>query len=235
MILVFTFLIVLQQLAVAVPTTSLNRPKPSDTTAGGLASGGLPPGVTYSSGSTGLVLASSATRGTSLGTISSATSLLTRTPLGSGLPSLSSNFSNYLSPIATAASRSTLYPQLTSLKDASMTAVYGFTQLTQFSAITSPTTAALTYVQTASDGQGKTTFGPVFIGAGGVVLFPTPKPGAPPHIDGTSDILGGVSEPIRPGPPGSKCPKILGFLCGSTHISGSDDGSDVDPDDKTSV
>ena len=124
--------------------------------------------------------------------------------------------------------------QLTTLTDSSTTAIYGYTHIRDYSAVLSPTTQVISYVVTASNDQISTTVGPVFIGGGGIILFPTPKPRPPPPGGGTDINIGGIEDPIRPGPPGSKCPKLLGFLCGPSHTSDSDDGTDVDPDDKVS-
>jgi len=181
------------------------------------------------------------------GTSTSKTLLLSNLPLASGalirtVPSsgLPSHDKTFALPIqqtqsqrtATTATASTSSVKLTTLSDSSTTAIYMYTRLQEFSAITSPTTEAVSYVTTASNGLTTTTFGPVFIGGGGLVLLPSPKPGPPPPGGGSKGSLVSLSDPIRPGPPGAKCPKLLASLCGSSHTSGSDSGPDVDPNDE---
>ncbi len=182
-----------------------------------------------------------------LGTSTSNTVLSSNLPLSSGALIRTASSSGLLShdktfalPIqqtqsqrrATAPTTSISSLKLTTLSDSSTTAIYMYTRLQEFSAITSPTTEAVSYVTTASNGLTTTTFGPVFIGGGGLVLLPSPKPGPPPPGGGSKGSLVSLSDPIRPGPPGAKCPKLLAFLCGSSHTSGSDSGPDIDPNDE---
>ncbi|KAL6713987.1 hypothetical protein ACLMJK_008481 [Lecanora helva] len=159
------------------------------------------------------------------------------TPFLSGLQNQSTALPPFLwATRPTSLPSKTQHLQLTTLSDSSTTAVYAYTKLAQYATLTAPATKTLTYAEQASNGQTSTTVGPVFIGGAGLVLLPSPKPKpGPPNVDGITDPGSlALPDPIRPGPPGAKCPSILKFLCSPSHTSDSDGGSDVDPQDESS-
>ncbi|KAI9825265.1 MAG: hypothetical protein M1832_001299 [Thelocarpon impressellum] len=112
---------------------------------------------------------------------------------------------------------------LTTVSDSSSTAVYGFAHLGDRTTITAATVVTTAYQTTGSDGSTTTTTGGIFVGAGGMVLFPSPKPppGPPPPGPPAPPNPGGLAvmpiinpigpPPVPPGPPG--CKGILSLLC----------------------
>ncbi|KAJ5988678.1 hypothetical protein N7481_003888 [Penicillium waksmanii] len=111
------------------------------------------------------------------------------------------------------------------LSDSSTTGLYGTMSLTDLATLASPTSISTTYIISGT----KTTSGFIFVHAGGIVYQHWPPATISPGSGG-----GGIaiSDPIKvPEPKGPKCPSILKFLCGDSHTSSDNSGSDVDPDD----
>ena len=136
--------------------------------------------------------------------------------------------------------------RLTTLTDSSTTAIYGYDFLTQYASVATPTLLTTSYaVLKPSLTTPVLTTGPVHVGSGGIILYPSPtlpKTGSTSSLaiytnliapdddsddDDDNNSSGGGGGSGSGGSGTKRCPAILRFLCGDTGTSGSDSGSDV--------
>lgn len=124
----------------------------------------------------------------------------------------------------TSTTSTTSHQSWTTISGSSTTGLYGIITVPQLTSLTAPITTTMTYID-----HTKTTSGPVFVGAGGVVLQSWPPSTDVKHGSGGGLI---IPDPIEPSTNGLKCPSFLKWLCGPSSTSSHESGSDVNPGDE---
>ena len=124
----------------------------------------------------------------------------------------------------TSTTSTTSHQSWTTISGSSTTGLYGIIIVPQFTSLTAPVTTTMTYID-----HTKTTSGPVFVGAGGIVLQSWPPSTDVQHGSGGGLI---IPDPIKPSTNELKCPSFLKWLCGPSSTSSHESGSDVNPGDE---